>query len=128
MTDPQPAPADAPADAPAPTRTAKAAVNRTLPPEALQDWLAALAGELGLDAGLVPIGDVLDIARDVAYGVARPAAPLSTFLVGLAAAQRAAAGEDLTEALRDAARRTSDLAGRWTDLSAEQAPTTDGAS
>lgn len=122
MTDPQPAakPVDKPVD--------KAAVNRTLPPEALEGWLAALAAELGLDGELVPIGTVLDVARDVAYGVARPAAPLSTFLVGLAAGQRAAGGEDLTEALRDVARRTSDLAGRWTDLSAERAASTDGAS
>lgn len=121
MTDPQPA------TEPAVKPAAKPAGNRTLPPEALEGWLAALAAELGVDAGLVPIGAVLDIARDVAYGVARPAAPLSTFLVGLAAAQRAAAGEDLTEALHDVARRTSDLAGRWADLSAGQASTTDGA-
>lgn len=118
MTDPTPT---------HPTKPTKPAGSRTLPPEALEGWLAALAAELGLDAGLVPIGDVLDIARDVANGVARPAAPLSTFLVGLAAAQRAANGEDPTEALRDAARRTSDLAGRWAELSDAQAPT-DGAS
>ena len=70
MTDPQPTTEQTGKAAPA----AKPAVNRTLPPEALEGWLAALAAELGLDAGLVPIGDVLDIARDVAYGVARPAA------------------------------------------------------
>lgn len=121
MTDPQPA------TEPAVKHAAKPAVNRTLPPEALEGWLAALAAELGVDAGAIPIAAVLDIARDVAYGVARPAAPLSTFLVGLAAAQRAAAGEDLTEALHDVARRTSDLAGRWADLSTAQTPT-DGAS
>lgn len=92
-----------------------APTGRTLPPEALDGWLAALAAELGVDPALVPTGAILDIARDVAYGVARPAAPLSTFLVGLAAGQRAAAGEDPVEALRDAARRTSDLAGGWAD-------------
>lgn len=117
MTDPQPV-----------TETTAKKVNRTLPPEALEGWLAALATELGIDPADVPIGAVLDIARDVAYGVARPAAPLSTFLVGFAAAQRAAAGEDLTEALRDVALRTSDLAGRWTDLSAGETPTAGGVS
>lgn len=100
----------------------KPAINRTLPPEALEEWLAALTAELGLDPALVPIGAILDIARDVAYGVARPAAPLSTYLVGLAAAQRAGAGEDPTAALADAARRTSDLAGRWADRSPSEAP------
>ena len=55
-----------------------------LPPEALDDWLAAAAGELGLDRGEVPIAAILDVAAVVAHGVARPAAPLSTFLLGLA--------------------------------------------
>lgn len=107
----------------------KPTINRTLPPEALEEWLAALTAELGLDPALVPIGAILDIARDVAYGVARPAAPLSTFLVGLAAAQRAVAGEDPAAALADAGRRTSDLAGRWADRSpAEEADVAPAAS
>ena len=87
--------------------------SRTLPPEALDEWLAAVAAQLGVDPALVPTAAILDVARDVAHGVARPAAPLSTFLVGLAAAQRAAAGEDLSTALRDAARTTSELAEGW---------------
>lgn len=53
-------------------------------PETLDRWLAALATELGIDPASVPVGEVLDLARDVAHGVARPAAPLSTFVVGLA--------------------------------------------
>lgn len=53
-------------------------------PETLDRWLAALATELGIDPASVPVGAVLDLARDVAHGVARPAAPLSTFVVGLA--------------------------------------------
>jgi molybdopterin-guanine dinucleotide biosynthesis protein A len=55
-----------------------------LPPEALDQWLAAAAAELGLDPEAVSIATVLDVARDVAHDVARPAAPLSTFLLGLA--------------------------------------------
>ncbi|WP_168197132.1 DUF6457 domain-containing protein [Agromyces laixinhei] len=54
-------------------------------PESLDEWIVALAAELGIDPAAVPVGDILDLARDVAHGVARPAAPLSTFLVGLAA-------------------------------------------
>ncbi|HET8895872.1 MAG TPA: DUF6457 domain-containing protein, partial [Protaetiibacter sp.] len=58
--------------------------NTPQSPESLDRWLTALATELGVDPASVPVGDVLDLARDVAHGVARPAAPLSTFLVGLA--------------------------------------------
>lgn len=58
--------------------------QKRLPPEALDAWLAAAAEELGVDPGAVSIGTVLDVARDVAHDVARPAAPLSTFLLGVA--------------------------------------------
>jgi molybdopterin-guanine dinucleotide biosynthesis protein A len=59
--------------------------SRTLPPEALNDWSAALAGRFGLAEGDIPISLILDLARDVANGVARPAAPLSAFVAGLVA-------------------------------------------
>ncbi|MFS0792502.1 DUF6457 domain-containing protein [Microbacterium sp. 1P10AE] len=59
--------------------------SRTLPPEALNEWSAALAEEFGLAEGDIPIALILDLARDVANGVARPAAPLSAFVAGLAA-------------------------------------------
>lgn len=58
-----------------------------LPPETLNDWLAAASSELGLDATEVPIALILKVAADVAHNVARPAAPLSTFLLGLALGQ-----------------------------------------
>jgi hypothetical protein len=53
---------------------------------ALEEWTVAACGALGLDpAGTAAHRDlVLDLARDVAHGVVRPAAPLSTFLLGLA--------------------------------------------
>lgn len=59
--------------------------NRTLPPEALDEWTIAACERLGLDADDVSVPLVLDLARDIAHGVARPAAPLSAFLAGLAA-------------------------------------------
>ncbi|CAH0230107.1 DUF6457 domain-containing protein [Microbacterium sp. Bi128] len=59
--------------------------SRTLPPEALDDWSAALAERFGLAEGDIPIALILDLARDVANGVARPAAPLSAFVAGLVA-------------------------------------------
>ncbi|MGO3705145.1 DUF6457 domain-containing protein [Microbacterium gubbeenense] len=56
-----------------------------LPPEALDEWTRAACAELGLSPDDVDIALVLDLARDVAHGVARPAAPLTAFLAGLAA-------------------------------------------
>jgi hypothetical protein len=49
----------------------------------LDEWVGAVSAELGL--GPVDTKAVLDLARDVAHGVARPAAPLTCLLVGLAA-------------------------------------------
>lgn len=72
--------------------------NIPLPPEALDEWLVALAARLGLDPDVVPTGLLLDVARDVAHNVARPAAPLSLFLVGLAAARNGGSAEDITAA------------------------------
>jgi hypothetical protein len=72
--------------------------NVPLPPEALDEWLAALAAHLDLDADVVPTGLLLDVARDVAHNVARPAAPLSLFLVGLAAARNGGSAEDIAAA------------------------------
>ncbi|WP_295825749.1 NTP transferase domain-containing protein [uncultured Microbacterium sp.] len=71
--------------------------SRTLPPEALNDWSAALAKRFGLAEGEIPISLILDLARDVANGVARPAAPLSAFVAGLVAGRAGGSSAD-TEA------------------------------
>ncbi len=76
-----------------------------LPPEALDEWVRAACDELGIDPADVDVARVLDLARDVAHGVARPAAPLTAFLVGLAAGRGAPAA--------DAADRVSALAEGW---------------
>ncbi|TFD73959.1 DUF6457 domain-containing protein [Cryobacterium fucosi] len=80
-----------------------------LPPEALDDWLSALATALGLDPADIPVALLLDVARDVAHGVARPAAPLSTFLVGLAAARNGGTAADIERA----AALATELALTW---------------
>lgn len=49
----------------------------------LDDWLTRVRAELALDDG-TDAGLVLDLARDVAHGVARPAAPLTAYLLGVA--------------------------------------------
>jgi hypothetical protein len=77
------------------------------PPSSLDEWTAALAQRLELPESLViDIALVLDLARDAAHGVARPAAPLTTFLVGYAAGLR---GGDLATPSRIA----SELALEW---------------
>jgi len=50
----------------------------------LEDWVAALSAELGVDVE-VDVRLLLEVARDAAHHVDRPAAPLTTFLVGYAA-------------------------------------------
>lgn len=74
----------------------------------LDEWISAVKDELGLDLD-VDTGVLLDLARDAAHGVARPAAPLTTFLVGYAAAQ----GKGGPEAVAEAARKAAALALRW---------------
>lgn len=51
----------------------------------LDDWIIELATALEVDPDAIDRDLVLDLARDAAHGVARPAAPLTTFVVGLAA-------------------------------------------
>lgn len=87
--------------------------SRHLPPEALDAWLVAAAAELGLDPEATDIATVLNVARDVAHGVARPAAPLSTFLLGVAVGRAAAAGDDAATALAERAAAISALAAAW---------------
>ncbi len=71
----------------------------------LEDWTDAVALELGLSPDLDRTL-LLDLARDAAHGVARPAAPLTTYLLGVAVGR----GADPAEA----AARLSALAARWT--------------
>jgi molybdopterin-guanine dinucleotide biosynthesis protein A len=73
-------------------------------PGGLDGWVAEAAELLGLHPADVPIDTVLDLARRAAHGVARPAAPVTTFMLGLAIG--AGRSEDLA-ALAD---RLGDLA------------------
>ncbi|WP_405807316.1 molybdenum cofactor guanylyltransferase [Streptomyces sp. NBC_00210] len=88
----------------------------------LDEWITAVKDELGIELD-VDTGVLLDLARDAAHGVARPAAPLTTFLVGYAAAQ---AGSGGPAAVAEAARKAAALATRWAE-EAEQATPQAGA-
>lgn len=74
----------------------------------LENWIAEVKSELGIELD-VDTATLLDVARDAAHGVARPAAPLTTFLVGYAAGR---AGGD-PAAVAEAARKAQALALAW---------------
>ena len=68
----------------------------------LDDWTTAVVDELGI-ADLVDDRTrdlVLDMTKDVAHGVARPAAPLTAYLMGLAAGRAGSADEAAAYAAR----------------------------
>lgn len=65
--------------------------------DTLERWSASLASELGIDDIDVDIDALLALAGVAAHAVLRPAAPLTTYLVGYAAG-RASAAEGLTAA------------------------------
>ncbi|MET7436642.1 DUF6457 domain-containing protein, partial [Streptomyces sp. NPDC005568] len=67
----------------------------------LDEWISAVKDELGIDLD-VDTGILLDLARDAAHSVARPSAPLTTFLVGYAAARAGGGPEAVAEAARKA--------------------------
>lgn len=79
----------------------------------LQEWTEEICLELSLDIGQVDRDLVLDLARDVAHGVARPAAPITTYLIGLAVGRGIPA--------QDAAARVSELAEVWRERRGEPA-------
>jgi hypothetical protein len=81
----------------------------------LEEWAAAVCGELGLDPAALDPRLVLDLARDVAHGVARPAAPLTAYLLGVAVGQGRPPAES--------GARLSEEAARWAP--ADVAPATD---
>lgn len=75
----------------------------------LDDWITAAKTELGIDLD-VDVPGLLDMTRDVAHGVARPAAPLTAFLVGYAAGLAGGGAAAVAEGNR----KVAALAARWT--------------
>lgn len=73
--------------------------------DTMDAWVEAASAALGLEGDL-DVNAILDVAREAAHGVARPMAPVSTFLMGRAVA----AG--MTE--QEAARLLTELAQGWT--------------
>lgn len=75
----------------------------------LHDWIDELCDALELEDAEIDEGLILDVARDAAHGVERPAAPITTFLVGYAAALR---GGSVT-VVEEMAERAQALALKW---------------
>ena len=86
--------------------------------DSLSQWTAAATHALQTDLGvIIPEVDVqllLDVARDAAHAVDRPAAPVTTFLLGYAAAL--AGGAD---SVTSGAATITRLAAEW-DLGLHQ--------
>lgn len=74
----------------------------------LDDWVRALAAELDVPAP-ADLDLLLDTAGTAAHAVERPAAPITTYLLGYAAA----AGTDRGISLDDIAERVRRLADHW---------------
>ena len=98
-----------PQAAPETERTMSSENSRTLPPEALDAWAAALRERFDLTGDDLPVSLVLDLARDVANDVARPAAPFSAFAAGLVAGRAGGSPEQVREAVA----AVVDLAAAW---------------
>lgn len=71
--------------------------------EELQPWVAELLAALELTGSPVDIDAVLGLAGRAAHTVVRPAAPLTTFVVGYAAGLAVASGQASEEAAMRAA-------------------------
>ena len=70
----------------------------------MKTWIDALCAELNLPSD-VNVDVILDVARVTAHNIERPAAPVSTFLLGMLVA----GGMDVNEA----AAKIQDLAATW---------------
>ena len=73
----------------------------------MEQWLAAVREALGVDV-VIDTDAILDVARDAAHAIERPAAPLTTYLLGAAVA----GGADPQEAAATINRLATDWAER----------------
>jgi molybdopterin-guanine dinucleotide biosynthesis protein A len=71
----------------------------------LEEWIEEVCGSLAIDSSEVDVDGLLDLSRDVAHGVERRAAPVTTYLAGLAVG----AGADPDEVTT----KIAELAEKW---------------
>ncbi len=75
----------------------------------MDEWIRQLCDALDVPIADVDTNAVLDLAREAAHNVDRPAAPVTTYIVGYAAAQRGGGARAVTQVTHLAA----DLARGW---------------
>jgi uncharacterized protein DUF6457 len=80
----------------------QADLHRTDEDARLTEWCIRLTDELGAQGLAVDLKAVLGLAGRAAHAVMRPAAPLTTFVVGYAAGLAAGSGEDSDAAVEHA--------------------------
>ena len=66
-------------------------------PQELDAWAGAAARRLGVTLEPGDVSALLDLARDAAHGVTRPAAPLTAYIAGVAVGS----GRTLEDVARD---------------------------
>ena len=76
----------------------------------LEEFIRTTCRALGIDPANVDQDLILELTKDVAHNVVRPAAPIAAFIVGLAAGR---AGGD-ADAVRAAAIKVAALAAGYT--------------
>lgn len=76
--------------------------------QVLTKWAEGLAADLGIEQTL-DVDTVLKLAADAAHGIVRPAAPLTTFLVGVALGQASGDPAKVAEVLAT----VQDALERW---------------
>jgi len=83
----------------------------TVEPEGseLHRWVLETGEGLGVDPDAVDVELLLDLARDVAHAVARPAVPVTAYLVGFAVARSGGDHASLERIAREVLAR----AGEW---------------
>jgi hypothetical protein len=67
----------------------------------LDDWVEAVAAELGLGPEKLDLDRQLDVARVVAHRVERRAAPVTALLIGLAAGRAGGSAEDVARVTQE---------------------------
>lgn len=75
----------------------------------IDDWVTELCAALDVPPEAVDVSALLDLARDAAHHVERPAAPITAYIVGLAAGRAGGDAATIAELTARAAR----LARGW---------------
>jgi hypothetical protein len=79
---------------------------------AIDRWVMAVAEELGVTPNPADTRTILDMTKDVAHNVDRPAAPVTAYLIGIAVGQG-------RKPLPEAITCIRDLADSWEGMSEE---------